>query len=433
MRSDNLCDDAPSVVASSELPWHEGTALPASAFRRVREATIFDCCKWDPQVGDTSVLHPVPLILRADAWSELAAMAEALARETMEAEHELAGRPELHCQLGLPFAVRRSFRHTRRKATTTACRVLRFDFHWTTEGWRLSEVNSDVPGGFIEASGFTRLMADCVSHAVPAGDPVVSLIDALLHHTRPAATIGLVHATGYTDDRQVMVYLARLMRLRGLHAILLNPADVRWSGPAATGHDGTAWRTLDVVYRFFPAEWIPNLGWFQPWRGYFRASATPQINPPTALLTQSKRFPLVWDELASKLTWWRKLLPATCDPRRRPSTGDDWVLKPALGRVGDGIDIGGATPPDERVRIQRAARRHPNHWAAQRKFDAVPWQTSSGALYPAIGVYVIDGHAAGIYARAAERPLVDARAFDIAALVEVTKETFLHGRSPSIL
>jgi len=36
---------------------------------------------------------------------------------------------------------------------------MRFDFHWTTEGFRISEVNADVPGGFSESSAFPALMA----------------------------------------------------------------------------------------------------------------------------------------------------------------------------------------------------------------------------------------------------------------------------------
>jgi hypothetical protein len=39
-------------------------------------------------------------------------------------------------------------------------------------------------------------------------------------------------------------------------------------------------------------------------------------------------------------------------------------------------------------------------------------------MYPCIGVYTIDGIAAGIYARIAARPVVDYRAIDVACLVE---------------
>ena len=54
--------------------------------------------------------------------------------------------------------------------------VLRFDFHWTTEGWRISEANTDVPGGFNEASGFARLLAPSFPGSEPAGDALVRAV-----------------------------------------------------------------------------------------------------------------------------------------------------------------------------------------------------------------------------------------------------------------
>ena len=399
-------------------PWLEGIPLASDKFRTVREETIFGCGKWDAQVGDVSVLHDTPLVLRADSWAEISSLAEGLARETVAAEAELRRRPELHRRLGLGWRLRRALRCSAADGATTPFHVLRFDFHWTDNGWRVSEVNSDVPGGFIEASGFTRLFAAQVDGAVATGDPTALLSDAIARWVTVGGTVGLVHATAYTDDRQVMQFLQRSLRKRGIEALLLSPRDVRWAGRQATGHDGRVWRKLDLIHRFFPAEWLPNLGWFAPWNGFFGNSDTPQVNPPSALLTQSKRFPLAWDALETELPLWRNLLPETCDPRERERRGGEWVLKPALGRVGEGIDLSGVTAPAERAKIQREARRRPHEWAAQRRFNAVPWSTQAGSLFPAIGVYVIDGHAAGIYARAAQKPLVDSHAFDIAVLVE---------------
>ncbi len=43
-------------------------------------------------------------------------------------------------------------------------------------------------------------------------------------------------------------------------------------------------------------------------------------NPGSAVLTESKRFPLVWDRLSTELPTWRRLLPATVDVRDA-----DWV------------------------------------------------------------------------------------------------------------
>jgi glutathionylspermidine synthase len=145
---------------------------------------------------------------------------------------------------------------------------------------------------------------------------------------------------------------------------------------------------------------------------------TPLSNPATAILTQTKRFPLVWDALATSLPTWRRLLPETRDPRDVPSAhGDQWVLKPALGRIGEDIAMPGVTPPDEWRRIARAARRHPDGWVAQRRFESVPLETPTGPAFPCIGVYTVDGRAVGAYGRVARRPLIDWSAQDAPVFV----------------
>jgi hypothetical protein len=98
-------------------------------------------------------------------------------------------------------------------------------------------------------------------------------------------------------------------------------------------------------------------------------------------------------------------------------SAEDWVLKPALGRVGDGIGITGATEEKDWKTIRRDMRRRPGSWAAQRRFTALPLRTAEGDLFPCIGVYTVDGRTAGVYGRAARRPLIDHRTQDVAVLI----------------
>jgi glutathionylspermidine synthase len=399
----------------NSTPWVEYPPLDAAVHRDVRASAIFDCCKWDPQVGDTDVLGRTPLVLRADAWQEIAALAETLAAETLRAEQAILDHPRALALLGLPSSLRRILQ--KGDLTPSPFRVMRFDFHATTEGWRISEVNSDVPGGFIEAGGFTRLMAAHTPGCQPAGDPVAELCAQCLRHLPAGARIGLVHATAFTDDRQVMIYLARALSAAGFQTRLCGPDAVRWHEQTACVHDGSVWENLDAILRFYPAEWLPNLGWRSDWRRYVRESNTPAINPPSALISQSKRFPLACRSLGLSLPTWDSLLPETCDPRDIDRSNRNWVLKPALGRVGEDIGLHGVTPEKSHARIRRDARRHHELWAAQRRFDALPWPTSDGPRFPCIGVYVIGGRAAGAYGRVCARPLIDALAQDIAVLV----------------
>lgn len=412
----------------SHAVWETRAPLRDALFEEVRRQAIFEACKWDPQVEDVSTLAPYPLVLRPSAWAELRTLAEQLGAETLAAEEELRQRPELHRLLGLPRALRKALGDPRVAVRSSldhgdprVVRIMRFDFHLTTEGWRLSEVNSDVPGGFNEASGFTALMAPHHADLESCGDPVEALGVAIEQAASPGATVALVHATAYSDDRQVMTYLARRWRRRGLRPVLAGPDHLDWRGGgarlAADWHEGAA----GFVFRFFPAEWLPNLRRGGGWIHYFRDHATPLCNPATALLTQSKRWPLTWDQLRARVPAWRRHLPETRDPAHAPwKRSDEWVVKPALGRVGEMIGIPGVTPTAEWRRIRRSLCWHRAEWAAQRRFEPVAFESPEGPRYPCLGVYTVRGRAAGVYGRISALPLINHRAQDIAILVEPT-------------
>src|SRR5688572_8835959 len=125
------------VDASSPSPWQSVAPLSPDVFAQLRRRVIFDCCKWDPQVEDVSTIADIPLVLPARVWRELAVLAELLAREAMAAETELRGRPDLHSLLGLPRAVRRALGDKPDEVTKGFARIVRFDFHHTTEGWTI--------------------------------------------------------------------------------------------------------------------------------------------------------------------------------------------------------------------------------------------------------------------------------------------------------
>jgi glutathionylspermidine synthase len=391
--------------------------LSADAFTELRRAAIFDCCKWDPQMGDASAIAAAPILLSDEAWSELEQLAELLAAETISAERELFQRPELHARLALPRSVARVLAGAATDdAPAEIARLMRFDFHWTTSGWRISEANTDVPGALNEASGYPALIAHHYPDATSLGNKAADYAEALAGSMGEGARMALVHATAFTDDRQVMVYLSHALANRGIRCELVSPSQLRWRDGLA--FSACEWNSgaFDAIVRFFPAEWLPDLHRRTEWAHFFTASQTPLSNPATALLTQSKRFPLVWDELRTPLPTWRRLLPETraladCDWR-----GEDWIIKPALGRVGEDIAMRDIVPTKQWKKIARAAWLRPRHWVAQRRFDAVPMQVGEKSLYPCIGVYTIDGRAAGAYGRVASRPLIDWRAQDTAVM-----------------
>jgi glutathionylspermidine synthase len=231
-----------------------------------------------------------------------------------------------------------------------------------------------------------------------------------------------MHLTFFSEDRQVMLYLARRLEECGLSPCLFSPEQLRWTQGRATVN--SAWYTgpLDLVIRFFPAEWLPRLPARTGWQGFLVGGRSAVCNPAYAVLTQSKRFPLVWDELSTPLPTWRALLPMTRSPREVDLAKEDgWVLKPALGHEGNDVGIRGVSESEDWRILCRAAARDPAAWVVQRRFEPVPLLTPEGTLYPCLGVYVIDGQVAGAYGRMGVRPLIDDRSLDVAVLIRRTE------------
>jgi glutathionylspermidine synthase len=401
-----------------------GTALEPERWLPLRSRAMFDFCKWDVQSEDRSVLSPFPLLIQHSTATLLDKLAEALTRKAIAAEEEILENPHLIGRLGLPRKLEATLRTSSHPDSgMRELRVMRFDFHPTPEGWRISEVNADVPGGFIEASGWNSLFAGSLAGAT--APPCTSELYAqqILEAVGEDGLVALVHATAYSDDRQVMQHLARCFSARGLRACLLSPSHLRWTDGRAEIRTSFAFGWPDAIVRFFPAEWLPNLAREDSWMGYFRRTHIAVSNPGTAILLQSKRFPLIWDKLRADLSTWRRLLPQTLDLRDvKFHLDDEWVLKPALGRVGEGIGIQGVTPESELQKIIERARENPRQWLAQKRFETLPVRTHEGEKYPCIGVFTIGGKAAGYYGRIADMPLINGTAQDAAVLITSTPE-----------
>ena len=393
-------------------------ALDARTFSALRRRALLEGCKWDPQVGDVDTLSPFPIVMKSSAWKRIAVQAEQLAAEAVAAETEILQEPKRLNALGLPPALRCVVGNGA-PSTPAPGRVMRFDFHFTTEGWRISEANSDVPGGFTEGSHFTALMANHYPVLRPAGDPGGAWANVLAATAPPGGVIALLSAPTYMEDHQVIAFLAARLRERGCRAHLAKPEQITWREGWA--HLDTAWQRgpLDAIVRFYQAEWLAQMPARTGWEFFFRGGKTPVANPAMALISESKRFPLVWDQLSTPLPTWRALLPETRDPRAAPWTRDDgWLLKSALCNTGDTVNVRELMRPSQWLRTQLAVRFNPGHWIAQRRFDSVPVSTPIGPRHICVGVYTVNGRASGAYARSSEGPIIDFAAADVALLLE---------------
>jgi hypothetical protein len=397
-------------------PWIPAAPLAPEAWLEVRRRAIFECLKWDAQVEDVATVADRPLVIDSTAWAAVSADAEALAAELLAAEAEILRRPDLQSIIGIPGPIRRALKDAAPPPVGRDARVIRFDFHFTAEGWRISEANCDVPGGFNEGSGLPPLFAPFYPGLRPAGDPAGSLARAVASRCPPGGTVGLVHATAFTDDRQVMEYLKVRLEALGLRAIPTGPDHIAWEGARARLRREGMDEPLDFLLRFFPAEWLTDLPMRAAWPRFFAGGETPCCNPARSVLCQSKRFPLAWDRMETPLPTWRRLLPESRDPSRAPwKTDPDWIVKPAFGRVGAGIGMQGFTPAAEWKAIRRSVfwRRH--RWVAQRRFNCLP--LDAGGMMPCLGVYTVDGRAAGAFARLTSRAVIDHLSRDTAVFV----------------
>ena len=101
-----------------------------------------------------------------------------------------------------------------------------------------------------------------------------------------------------------------------------------------------------------------------------------------------------------------------------PYPAPDWILKPALGRVGEDISIKGTMPEKEIRRVEKAAKKNSKNWVAQRLFHSRPLIAESGEQYHlCVGAFTVDGKSAGFYGRISPHPRMDANARDIPVLV----------------
>lgn len=408
---------ASAVAASRSVIWAEAP-IDASEFEHVRRRALLDGCKWDPQVGDSGTLAAFPLVIKRSTSEWLASRAEELAAETANAEAEISQRPELLKCLGLPHTLRQILSQ-REPFTPAPGRVMRFDFHLTTAGWRISEVNSDVPGGFTEASFFTQLVADYYPQFRTPGDPGRAWSEALATSAQRKGVIALLSAPGYMEDHQVVAYLAKCLTEKGCRPFLAKPEQIEWKDGSANLNLSTSQGPIDVIVKFYQAEWLCRLPSQYQWKCYFRGGSTPVANPAAAVISESKRLPLVWDRLYASMPAWRALLPETCDPRDVDWRNEKrWLLKTALCNTGDTVSVPDLMAPSQWFRTRLSALVAPRNWVAQRQFESVPVSTPVGQRHACLGVFTVNGKAAGIYARLSEKRVIDYAATDVALLID---------------
>ena len=395
--------------------------IPRDKYDEYRLTLMFDCYKWDPQFVDHNTVARYALVMTQEEHEELERLTEELDSETRAAEEFLNQHQELAKPLALPKSVSREIRKMKNYEPDRHIRLMRYDFHPTVEGkWAVSEVNSDVPGGFAEASLMPQAALDILNKTSyrykSFGDIFVK---AISEKVVSKGRIMLVHCTSYSDDRQVMQFLGDRLKEKGFDVIYVAADHLRFKeNQAYSILDGNEGR-VDAIIRFTPLEWLTEI---KPkrWQGYFDTT-TISCNHPIAMYAQTKRFPLVWDVLEQRgipMSTWRELLPDTLEVKDAKGK-EGYIYKPACGRVGEKISIKEACEGDEYKKIIADVKRHPKKYLAQKRFNSKPLTGENGEeFHVCLGSYTVDGKHAGYYARISETPRIDSNAADIPVLIE---------------
>ena len=395
--------------------------IPHDKYDEYRMTLMFDCYKWDPQFLDSNTIAKYALVITRKEHEELKKLTEGLDVETRAAEEFLNQHLEFIKPLALPKKVSKEIKNMKNYEPQRHVRLMRYDFHPTLEDkWAVSEVNSDVPGGFAEASFMPRAAMELLENErlsfINFGE---IMVDAMAEQIPQNGKIMMVHCTSYSDDRQVMQFLGDRLKEREFQ-ILYGAADhIRFKDNTAysilDGNEGK----LDAIFRFTPLEWLTDI---KPkrWQGYFDTT-TVSCNHPVAMYAQTKRFPLIWDTLEKQglsLNMWRELLPDTLEVKAAKGK-EGYIYKPACGRVGEKISIEEACRGDEYKKILSDVKRHPKKYLAQKKFHSRPLTGENGESYHVcLGSYTVNGAHAGYYARISTTPRIDSNAADIPVLIE---------------
>ncbi len=284
--------------------------------------------------------------------------------------------------------------------------------------WRACEINADCPGGHNEAHGLPRLcrLAGFSDGSNPTTvlDALASRLAALAAHPatmrptgRPGA-VALVYATAYAEDLQVCALIQRALKRLGIPAVLCPPTAPQ--GRNGVLHVGDL--PISVLYRFFPTEYMEGQRNLPAILDALSAGSLRTLSSFAHIFCQSK--------LALARAWQARTdlpldeqeilqdhLPETHDvadlsPAELFSDRAGWVLKKALGRVGDEVFVGAlcqdqewALLLSEVLRLRAAGE----SWIAQRFVRQRPVPTPFGDRLVTLGAYVLDGRFVGYFAR----------------------------------
>ncbi|HLY12034.1 MAG TPA: glutathionylspermidine synthase family protein [Planctomycetota bacterium] len=370
---------------------------------------------WNAYVdGRLSALADPVRLPRRDL-DELAALSERFARLIDRTIDLVRARPSLLSFYGFGARLRRMLdSETAPRPVTLA----RYDAFRTPDGWKFSEFNCDVPGGIHEGAGLNDLIG---------GDPsrfrvVDLLVDSLCRDTvRPA--VAICYASGFAEDLEQCQFLRREWGRVGIRAVLCNPENLVWNGRDLRAFG----EKIDLVYRFFPVEWMTEIDNLDALLSASRSGRLPMINGFWSLVAQSKKTMALWHEHRDLFDASERDLIVRHVPRteafrigelgRYRRERERLVVKRQFGRIGEEVLLGSRCSDPEWADWLAWPASEPQEWIVQDRFDPLPIDVGGDTLYGCFGPYVVDGRFGGLYNRFARDGFIAFNAL-VGAVVE---------------
>jgi glutathionylspermidine synthase len=277
--------------------------------------------------------------------------------------------------------------------------LMRVDLLLDASGqWKACEINADCPGGHNETLALPRLAR--AAGFVAGRDPshVVSRLVARLRELAQGGAVGILHATAYAEDLQVCALVARELQRAGTRAILAPPTAPRLRG----GDLCIRGDVVRALYRYFPTEWMSGQRNVPDFARALALGTIRTLTSPSHIYTQSKlAFARAWETgAAADIPETHELLDVPRDTLCRERAS--WVVKRAMGRVGDEVFVGELMRDDEWVAVVDDARglaTKGEAWIVQRFVRQRSIPTPWGDRLVTLGAYVLDGRFAGYFAR----------------------------------
>ncbi len=288
--------------------------------------------------------------------------------------------------------------------------------------WRACEVNADCPGGHNEAFGLPRLAR---AAGFAEGSNPTTMLEDLAGHLAALARapdgtqgeVGMIFATAWSEDLQICALLKRTLAKMGVKATFAPPTGPRLVDGALT----LGATPVRALYRYFPTEYMEGQENLDDLVAAVERGLVRTVPSFAQMYAQSKlAFARAWalreslgEPHRAALERW---VPETVDLADVPlerllAEREDWVLKRALGRVGDQVFVGMLTSQAywkglcEELAALRAAGSvgsagvERELWVAQRLVRQQSIPTPRGDRFVTLGAYVLDGRFAGYFAR----------------------------------